>query len=88
LNKVKWQSTLIWTLTVCGLLGLGLMLGCSRTVLVTEGSPVRLGPNTKTKVYTLQNGEWILSDNVVQLDEGWYVVPPSFVTQDKSVTKK
>jgi hypothetical protein len=50
---------------------------------VTEGSPVRLGPEVKARVYTLQNKVWVLSDNQVPLQEGWYLVPPSFTSDDK-----
>ena len=61
------------------------LTGCGRTVLVSEGSPVRLGPGTKAKIYFLDpiTGEWTLSDNCVELDEGWYLVPPSFVEEGK-----
>jgi len=57
--------------------------GCSRVVLVTEASPIRLGPDCRARVYTLQSGEWILSDNQVLIPEGWYAVPPSFVAETK-----
>lgn len=59
------------------------MSGCSRTVLVSEASPIRVGPNCETQVYTLQDGEWRLSDNKVQIKEGWYCVPPSYVAKEK-----
>ena len=83
MNKVKSQSTLTWILIVFALLVLVSTLGCARTVLVTEGSPVRLGPNIRGKVYTLQSGVWVLSDTSVPLQEGWYLVPPSFVSENK-----
>ena len=54
-------------------------VGCSRVVLVTEASPIRIGPDCRTQVYTLIDGEWRLGDNRVTIAEGWYVVPPSFV---------
>lgn len=58
----------------------GCASGCgSRTVLVPETSPVRIGPETKTRVYTLVEGDWRLSQNSVVIPEGWYCVPPSFV---------
>ena len=57
--------------------------GCQRTVLVSEDSPIRTGPDVSARVYTLtHDGEWRLSDNKVNIPEGWYCVPPSFV-QDK-----
>lgn len=61
------------------LLALVFASGCTRTVLVTESSPVRIGPDARARVYALVGGEWILSDNTVGLEEGWYLVPPSFV---------
>ena len=54
-------------------------VGCSRVVLVTEASPIRIGPDCRAQVYTLIDGEWRLSDNRVQIPEGWWAVPPSFV---------
>lgn len=57
-------------------------IGCARTVLVPEGAPIRIGPATSGRVYTLDDGEWVLSGNRVSLPEGWYVVPPSFVDTD------
>ena len=58
-------------------------VGCSRVVLVTEASPIRIGPDCRTQVYTLIDGEWRLSDNRVTLVEGWYCVPPSYVDSQK-----
>ena len=55
--------------------------GCTRTVLVPESSPVRIGPCARARVYSLVGGEWILSDNTVTLEEGWYLVPPSYVAE-------
>ena len=54
-------------------------VGCSRVVLVTEASPIRIGPDCRTQVYTLIDGEWRLGDNRVEIPEGWWCVPPSFV---------
>jgi len=48
-------------------------------VLVTEASPVRAGPEFTGRVYALVEGEWRLSSGAVQIPEGWYLVPPSFV---------
>jgi hypothetical protein len=54
--------------------------GCApRTVLVPESSPVRIGPNVRGRVYTSNGTEWIISGNTVEIPEGWYLVPPSFV---------
>ncbi len=61
-----------------------LVIGCApgRTVLVTDDSPLRIGPETTGQVYRLIDGEWVLSDDRVHLPEGWYAVPPRFVHPD------
>ena len=56
---------------------------CQRVVLVTESSPIRIGNDCWSKIYTLHGTEWRLSDNRVQIPEGWYAVPPSFVAEEK-----
>jgi len=38
-----------------------------------------MGPDAKARVYTLQSGQWLLSNNQVTIPEGWYCVPPSYV---------
>jgi hypothetical protein len=55
------------------------VLGCNRAVLIPESSPIRVGPDCQTKVYSLISAEWVLTDNKVVIPEGWYCVPPSFV---------
>lgn len=57
--------------------------GCTRTVLVSESSPIRTGPCVKGKVYTKTADGWQLGDNEVKIPEGWYCVPPSFVEEHK-----
>ena len=53
-------------------------------VLVTESSPTRIGPDTRARLYTLgDDGKWTLGDNRVEIPEGWYLVPPSYVAEDK-----
>lgn len=56
--------------------------GGSRTVFIPEDSPIRMGPSVRARVYTYQTGEWVLSANQVEIPEGWYCVPPSFVKDD------
>lgn len=72
-----------WILTWTAIAFAGLLVafasGCSRTVLVSEASPVRIGPQVHGRVYALVKGEWVLSENRLELPEGWYLVPPSFV---------
>jgi hypothetical protein len=52
-------------------------------VLVSESSPIRVGPRTEARVYALVGGEWVLSENEVLVPEGWYCVPPSFVEDER-----
>ncbi len=56
--------------------------GCGpRTILVPESSPVRIGPNVKGRVYVREGNEWTLSANYVEIPEGFYLVPPSYVDE-------
>ncbi len=75
--------TLTWTAIAFAALALAFASGCSRAVLVPESSPVRIGPETKARVYTRVGDEWVLSENRVQIPEGWYCVPPSFVEEER-----
>ena len=61
------------------MLALVFAVGCARVTLVTEGSPMRVGPSCNTHVYTLSDNGWELSPNTVLVPEGWYIVPPSYV---------
>lgn len=65
-------------------LALGFALGCGRTVLVSDGSPARIGPDAKARLYARVNGEWVLSREKVAIPEGWYLVPPRFVEEDEN----
>lgn len=68
-----------WIAIICCLPLIASANGCGRTVLVSEASPIRIGPNARIRVYTLVDGEWTLSKNAVTVSEGWYCVPPSFL---------
>jgi hypothetical protein len=35
----------------------------------------------RARVYVRVSDDWVLSDNRVPLQEGWYLVPPSFVEE-------
>jgi hypothetical protein len=59
-------------------LALACVSGCSRTILVSESSPIRIG-QVRGTVYASVDGEWRLSENAVTIPEGWYCVPPSFM---------
>lgn len=79
LSVVPWPVMQMWIFLAFVLLVIVFSGGCSRTVLVSEASPVRIGPAVTGKVYALVDGEWTLSPNRVELPEGWYLVPPSYV---------
>ena len=66
------------SLMTCAALVLACACGCSRTILVNESSPIRIG-QVRGTVYASVNGEWRLSENAVTIPEGWYCVPPSFM---------
>lgn len=77
--KLRWMPTV--TLVLCA----ALVGGCAsgRTVLISDDSPMRVGPGASARVYFMEQGEWRLSPNVVDLPEGWYLVPPRFVEPEK-----
>ncbi len=67
------MKTIIKTAAILSLAFLFLGCGSTRVVFVdTDADLVRLGPGVSGRVYTLINGEWILSKNKVDLPEGWY----------------
>jgi hypothetical protein len=76
------SAQIFYAVAVVGLLNIS-VVACSRVVLVNEASPIRIGNNIHGKVYTFDGTNWTLSDNDVSLPEGWYLVPPSFVAEDK-----
>lgn len=63
-------------------LALAFVAGCTRTVLVSETSPVRIGPEMQGRVYVKTDEGWKLGDNAVKIPEGWYCVPPSYVENE------
>lgn len=77
------RAVLLLMLTGCAVLAIAFASGCTRTVLVSEDSPIRIGPDTTARVYTKTADGWQLSDNRVTVPEGWYCVPPSFVEDVK-----
>lgn len=54
------------------------MTGCEspRVVLVPPGEVIKIGPDTKGKVYVNTKDGWELSNNKVTIPEGWYALPP------------
>jgi hypothetical protein len=72
----------MWIAFGFALLALAFTSGCGRTVLVKEGSPIRIGPCAKARVYVLVGGEWTLSNESVAIPEGWYLVSPEWVDME------
>lgn len=63
-------------------LALAFASGCGpRTVLVPESAPIRVGPGVVGRIYVREAGEWTLSANEVEIPEGAYIVPPSYVEE-------
>lgn len=78
-SERRSPRTLFATRLLCAALALAFVHGCSRVTLVSEGAPIRVGPETKARVYVYEDGQWVLSSNQVIVPEGWYCVPPSYV---------
>ena len=77
----RLQSILLLIAVLFAVLALAYATGCTRTILVPEAAPIRIGPDARIKVYAVdpETKEWRLSDERVVVPEGWYAVPPSFV---------
>lgn len=57
---------------------------CSRAVFISDSAPARVGPDCRGRVYTLNDsGAWILSDNLVEIPEGYYFVSPVWIEDGK-----
>ena len=75
-----WRVTPILILSAWLVLALACVTGCaSRTIFVPEESPMRVGPQSRLRVYHRIDGTWTLSENRIEIPEGWYLVPPSYV---------
>lgn len=79
----SWRTTraarahVTLTLTLVGsALLLRFASGCGETVLVRNGSPIRIAE--PVHVYTLERGEWVKSAGRVDV-RGWYAVSPEEV---------
>lgn len=68
---------LLLTMILC--LGLLSLSGCvtRQAVFVEPGTIIRTGPDVSGRVYVQINGEWILTDNKVDIPEGLYIVTPN-----------
>jgi len=74
----------MWIALLSVVLVIGFAAGCgNRTVFVPEDSPMRIGEpgGVRMRVYHRVNGEWVLSGNKITIPEGWYMVPPSYVSE-------
>lgn len=78
---------LLLTAILFAVLALASANGCApnRTVFVPEASPMRIGPNARAKVWIkVDDGkEWTLSGNEIALPEGWWIVPSSYVEDER-----
>jgi hypothetical protein len=74
----------MWIAILCGALVLAFGDGCSpnRTVFVPEASPMRGGPSSSMRVWMRIDGVWTLSGNRIDVPEGWWLVPPSYVAEE------
>lgn len=43
---------------------------------------MRVGPKARLRVYHRVAGEWTLSNNSIEIPEGWYLVPPDYVSAE------
>lgn len=80
-HALELMQTAMWV--VFAALAVASMIGCERAVFVPEASPMRIGPSSKTRVYMMVEGNWVLSSNAVEIPEGWYIVPPSYVSEEE-----
>jgi hypothetical protein len=76
------QRTRIKTALLFAGLGIASAAGCARTVLVEENSLLRVGRGAELRVWYHLKGEWVDSEVRLKIPEGWYLVPPSFVSED------
>lgn len=69
--------------SLCVALLLDCAFGCApnRTVFVPEASPMRVGPSSSMRVWMRLDGVWTLSGNRIDVPEGWYLLPPSYVAE-------
>lgn len=82
-NGVRSPRTATLILLAFVALLLAFALGCgSRVVFVSDQNPVRTGPGTTGRVWTLEGGEWRLSGNTVAIPEGMYLVSPRWVEEE------
>lgn len=78
-----WQMMRLLVAILFAVLAVASATGCTRTILVPEASPIRIGHDARAHIYVLdpETKAWRLSDERVKIPEGWYCVPPSFVEE-------
>lgn len=73
------KTLALWML-LCGSICVGgcelLRPGNPRTVLVPPGEVLKAGPDMNGRVYVRTPAGWELSDDKVNIPEGFYIVPP------------
>ncbi len=58
------------------------LTSCSRAIFISDSAPARVGAGCRARVYTLDSGgAWVLSDNAVEIPEGYYIVSPRWVDE-------
>ena len=73
----------IWM--ACAVVVLGFVSGCgNRTIFVPESSPMRIAEagGVRMHVFHRIDGVWTRSTNEIVVPEGWYLLPPSFVSPE------
>lgn len=66
-------------------LALAFASGCARTVIVEEGSPVKLARPVKARILYLGQTGWTEAPTEVEIPEGWWLVSPRFVDGEGNV---
>jgi len=68
---------LILSLFLIGSVTIGMTsCGTTRAVLVPPGDLIRIGPDVEGRIYLWDGSQWVLSDNEVEIPEGWVAGPP------------
>lgn len=76
MRPTRWKTLFLMMLYAIALLsGFGCLATSNRVVYVPDGTPMRLGQKVKARVWVKgADGKEVLSDNEVEINEGWYVL--------------
>ena len=57
---------------------------------MAEDTPMRVGePNgVQMRVYHRINGEWTRSEDALIIPEGWYLLPPSYLSEEGPLSEQ